>query len=276
MRSGSQRSAARRGSHRARAGRDREAEHRRTGCPGRAGKHREADGRNDEEAHQSPAWARRSVGNSGSGSAAPARSGSSLRPALLLCFPSAATSAPLLLQRALERDEEVVAVRGGVRGDLLVDLARDDEVDQRLRERLHVEERAFLDRVGDRLGLVVADQIGDAGVRHHHLDCGDAAAVDARKEPLADDAAQDARHDRADHLLLPFGEELDHAADRLGRVDRVERREHEVARLGGLQRRLRGLRVAKLADQDHVRVLAQRASKRLHEVRSCRVRSRAG
>ena len=63
-----------------------------------------------------------------------------------------------------------------------------------------------------------------------------------------------------------FGEELDHAADRLGRIDRVQRREHEVARLGGLQRRLRGLGVAKLADQDHVRVLAQCAPERLHEV----------
>ena len=87
----------------------------------------------------------------------------------------------------------------------------------------------------------------------------------ARQEPLADHAAQDAGEDRADLLLLVRREELDHAADRLGRVDRVHRREDEVAGLGGLERGLRGLGVAELADQDHVRVLAQRAAERLEE-----------
>ena len=85
----------------------------------------------------------------------------------------------------------------------------------------------------------------------------------ARQEPLADDAAQDAGEDRADLLLLRGREELDHAADRLGGVDRVQRREDEVAGLGRLQRGLRGLGVAELADQDHVRVLAERAPQRL-------------
>ena len=159
-----------------------------------------------------------------------------------------------------------MTVRRGVGGDLLVDLAGDDEIDQRLREGLHVEEGAFLDRVGDRLGLVLADEIGDSGVGHHHLDRGDATAVGPRQEALADHAAQDAGHDRADHLLLPLGEELDHPADRLGGVDGVKRREHEVSRLRGLQGGLRSLGVAKLADQDHVRVLAKRTPERLCEV----------
>ena len=62
----------------------------------------------------------------------------------------------------------------------------------------------------------------------HHLDGGDAATADAWEKPLADDAAQDAGEDR-DHLRLFLGrEELDHAADRLGGIQRVERREHEV------------------------------------------------
>ena len=39
-----------------------------------------------------------------------------------------------------------------------------------------------------------------------------------------------------------------------------------MAGLRSLQRSLRGLGVAELADQDHVRVLAQRAPERLHEV----------
>jgi len=46
-------------------------------------------------------------------------------------------------------------------------------------------------------------------------------------------------------------------------IDGVERREDEVAGLGGLQRGLRRLRVAQLADQDRVRILAKRAPERL-------------
>ena len=47
---------------------------------------------------------------------------------------------------------------------------------------------------------------------------------------------------------------------RLGGVDGVERREHEVAGLGRGQRGAHGLLVSHLADQDHVRVLAQHAA----------------
>ena len=71
-------------------------------------------------------------------------------------------------------------------------------------------------------------------------------------------------------------EELDHAADGLGGVDRVQRREDEVARLGRLERGLRRLGVAELADQDRVRVLAERAPQRLGEALRCRARPRAG
>ena len=92
-----------------------------------------------------------------------------------------------------------------------------------------------------------------------------AAAARAREQPLRDDAAQHAGHDRADHRLLVRREELDHAADRLGGVDRVHRGQHEMAGLGRLQRRRRRLGVAQLTDQDRVRVLAQRAPERLAE-----------
>jgi hypothetical protein len=54
-------------------------------------------------------------------------------------------------------------------------------------------------------------------------------------------------------------------ADRLGGVDRVHRGEDEVAGLGGLERRLGRLGIAQLADQDHVRVLAQHAADRGEE-----------
>ena len=66
-------------------------------------------------------------------------------------------------------------------------------------------------------------------------------------------------------LLLALGEELDHATDGLGGVDRVQRREDEVARLGSLEGGLRGLGVAELADHDRVRVLAERPAQRLAE-----------
>ena len=96
---------------------------------------------------------------------------------------------------------------------------------------------------------------------------GHAAAVDARQQALADHAAQRAGEDRANLLLLRGREELDHAADRLGRVDRVQGGEDEVARLGRLERGVRGLGVAELADQDHVRVLTEDAAQRLLEAR---------
>ena len=84
-------------------------------------------------------------------------------------------------------------------------------------------------------------------------------------EPLRDDAAQRAGEHRAHLLVVVRREEVEHAVDRLGGVDRVDRREHEVAGLGGRQRRLDRLLVAHLADQDHVRVLAQDAPQRALE-----------
>ena len=165
----------------------------------------------------------------------------------------------------VERDEEVVVVRGGVRRDLALDAAREHVLDQRLLEGLHLEEGALGDRVGDLLGALLADQVGDARVHDHHLDRGDPAPADARQQPLADHAAQHAREHGADLLLLRGREELDHAADGLGGVDRVQRREDEVAGLGGLERGLSRLRVAELADQDRVGILAEHAPQRLGE-----------
>ena len=118
----------------------------------------------------------------------------------------------------------------------------------------------------DLVGAVLADQVRDARVRDHHLDRRNAAAGERGQEPLADDAAQDAGQDRADLLLLRLGEELDQPPDRLGGVDGVERREDEVAGLGGLERGLGRLGVAQLADQDRVGILAERAPERLAEV----------
>ena len=84
-------------------------------------------------------------------------------------------------------------------------------------------------------------------------------------EPLADDPAQ-GRGEHHPRLLLEVGrEEVDDPVDGLGRVQGVERREHEVAGLGGGERRADRLLVAHLADQDHVGVLAQDPAHRAGE-----------
>ena len=80
----------------------------------------------------------------------------------------------------------------------------------------------------------------------------------------------------ADLPLLVRREHRDDAVDRLGRVERVQRREHQVAGLGRVQRRFDRLEVAHLADQDDVGVLAQRAAQRVRERLRVDRRPRAG
>jgi len=62
-------------------------------------------------------------------------------------------------------------------------------------------------------------------------------------------------------------EQLDHPVDRPDRVLGVQGAEHQVAGLGGRQRRGGGGVVADLADHDHVGVLAHRGDQRLRERR---------
>src|SRR5688572_20004292 len=166
---------------------------------------------------------------------------------------------------AVERDLEVVSVRRRIRRHVPLHEPVEDEADQRLRERLHVEELAVLDRVGDLVGTALADELGGPRVGHHHLDRRHAPSADARQEPLADDSPEHAREDRHDLRLLLRREELDHAADRLGGVECVQGREDEMPGFGCLQRGLRRLGVAKLPDQDDVRVLTKDAAQRLRE-----------
>ena len=107
-----------------------------------------------------------------------------------------------LLDRVLERDEEVVLVRRRIRGDLALHLAREDELDQRLVERLHVVVLAVGHRVGDLVGPVLLDEVADTRVRDHDLDRRHAPAVRFREQALADHAAQRPGDDRADLLVL--------------------------------------------------------------------------
>ena len=157
-------------------------------------------------------------------------------------------------------------MRGGIRGHLAVDRAGEDELDESLREGLHAEVLALGDGIRDLVGATLADEVGDARIHDHRLDRRDPAPTLLGQQPLADHAAQDAGEDRPDDHLLLGREELDHPADRLGGVDRVQRREHEMARFRRLERGLGRLGVAQLADEDDVRVLAERAAQRLPEV----------
>jgi hypothetical protein len=70
---------------------------------------------------------------------------------------------------------------------------------------------------------------------------------------------------RPDLALLVRRENVDDAVDRLRRGVGVQRAEREVARLRDAQRRFDRLEVAHLADEDDVRVLAQRGAQRARE-----------
>ncbi len=67
----------------------------------------------------------------------------------------------------------------------------------------------------------------------------------------------------SDLLLLVRREEVDDAVDRLGRIDRVQRREDEVPDLRRGQSRRDGLVVPHLADEDDVGVLPHDVTQRV-------------
>jgi hypothetical protein len=65
----------------------------------------------------------------------------------------------------------------------------------------------------------------------------------------------------ANLVLLMRREDRDNTINRFGRIQRVQRREHEMARLGRDQRGLDRVHVAHFADQNHVGVLTQGRAK---------------
>ena len=102
------------------------------------------------------------------------------------------------------------------------------------------------------------------------------AAADLLAQRLRDDALQRLGQHHPD-LRLPVRRELiDDAIDRRRRGRRVQRAEHQVAGLGRLDRDRHRLEVAHLADQDDVRILAQRRAQRVLERHRCGCALRAG
>jgi hypothetical protein len=78
---------------------------------------------------------------------------------------------------------------------------------------------------------------------------------------LARDPDEHRRHLKPDEIVLMGREEGHHAFDRLLRVDRVQRRNDEVAGFGRRDGRRHRLRVSDFADHDDIRGLAHRRAK---------------
>ncbi len=146
---------------------------------------------------------------------------------------------------ALDLQLELVDVGRPAQRFLVRDEPLLEQAEDRLIEGLHaVLRRARGDRAVDQVRLVLVDDaVADEGRADHHFDRRRAAlAVDPRHQALRDDGLQHARELQADLLLLVRREDRDDAVDRFGRVERVQRREHEVAGFGGEQRRFRSSR----------------------------------
>ena len=165
---------------------------------------------------------------------------------------------------AIRRHEqlEVVLVRGRLEGVLHRHEALLDVAQERLVEGLHPVVRALGDHLGEPPGLLgIHDHVAHPAGHPQDLAGGHAAvAVGGGHQPLGDHALQRAGEHRARLALLGLREEVDDPVHRLGRVHGVHGGEHEVAGLRGAERGPHGLLVTHLADEDHVRVLAQHAA----------------
>ena len=127
-------------------------------------------------------------------------------------------------------------------------------------EILHPVDLAVAHRVEQRLalGLTFLDIFAGSRVRRQDLDRGDAAlAVGARYQALRDDIAKRLRQTRADDPFLVLRIKADDTVDRFRRVDRVQRREHKVARFGGFEGDLGRFKVTHFADEDNLWRLAK-------------------
>src|SRR5579884_1083406 len=173
--------------------------------------------------------------------------------------------------RALEDADELLGAARALQRDVEIDDTAQRQVRKRLFHRLHSARGVRLHHRVDLLDLRLADQVAHRIVRQQDLECGDAPrAVGGGKKRLRDDRLQRAG-DHDAHLLLLLGrEDVDDAVDRRRRTLRVQRAEHEVARLRSSERGRDRLEVAHLADENHVGVLAERRLQRVRKARRVR------
>ena len=101
------------------------------------------------------------------------------------------------------------------------------------------------------------------GVEDQNFQRGDTALfVDALEKVLRDDAFERFGKRGANFVLLFGRENVDDTVDRLGRAWRVQCAEDEVAGAGGDEREFDRFKIAHFADQNDVRIFAQRAAQR--------------
>ena len=133
-----------------------------------------------------------------------------------------------------------------------------EQVEQILVKGLHAEPVGLGHDFLDVRNIAFEDEICDQRRIQHDLHRGDAPdAALPRYQPLRDEAAGIERQVHQQLLPALFREEIDDAVQRLVRAVRVQRREAQVPRFGELDRVLDRVAIADLADQDHVRRLAQ-------------------
>ena len=139
------------------------------------------------------------------------------------------------------------------------------------RQRLLERKRALLARDRDllmqMLQRVLADVLARAVADHQQLRGRHQPAADPRQQHLGHDRGQRHRQLLPDRVLPLDGKRVGDARHGRGDVGRVQRRQHEVPGLGRRQRDPHRLRVAHLADDDHVRRLPQRGAQRRREIR---------
>ena len=131
-------------------------------------------------------------------------------------------------------------------------------------QKLHPEFLTRLDRGGDAVCFVLANEVPDCNGDDHELErCDHPANVGSGHQCLAQDRNERLGQLNANLFLLIYRKLIDDTRYRPVGGGRVQRSEDQVPRLGGPQSCLHCLQVAKLSDQDHVRILAQHAAQGL-------------
>src|SRR4030095_2009604 len=137
---------------------------------------------------------------------------------------------------------------------------------ERLVHRLHT--HFFLPGLHGRVDLVdlvFTNQIPDAGRRYHDLERHDAASSSLRQQGLTNDSLEDERQLRPNLALLVRREDIDDAVDRLRRRVGVKSGQRQVAGFRDTEGRFDRLEVAHFADENDVRVFAQRSAQRVRK-----------
>src|SRR5256884_2524143 len=158
----------------------------------------------------------------------------------------------------LDVQPQVVHAAGVPERVLVADLARLEQVEQRLIEGLHAELARLLHDFLDLVHLALEDQVGNERGVEHDLDRGTASLAFLQgDEALRNEPPQIERQVHQQLLAPLLGEEVDDAVQGLVGAVRVQRRKAQVAGLGEGDRMIHGLPVADLTDQDDVGRLAQ-------------------